>query len=633
MLRTRPSEARAVAAAVAAVLLAMSDPSVRAEDPGAPSAGGAIRISPEPPRLVLGRDASAELRIAASPEVEDLQLSASAGRIEGLRRVPGGFAARYRAPAERFPQVAILSALARTPHGSEDGWVAIPLSGQGDARVHASPGQEITLQIGDRSFGPRRAGADGLAVIPVVVPPGVREAHHGFKPIDLHVPESPLLHAVLDRGVVLADRPERVKVLAYVVAPHGAARRGDVPVFEASRGTVAVQEREAGAVEATWTLPPGRAGEERLAVRVQAAPALRTVLKVETVAGPPALVAVSFDREVLVADVGGSAVVTARALDAAGNPVPARLSLAAEGGELADPKVGDLGEVEARVEVGTHFGGRTEVRVTAESEGTGISGSRTLPLRAGEPALARFEAPDAILRGDGSRAARLRVSVADRHGNPVGVAPAVTAALGKVLGVEASSPGGFDVRYLAPAVARATRERLVASVGAAKAIAGPLLLGPAAALAVVPAAGFAVDVRGRFTGPRAGLALERPANLDPLLERGVDLAWRGEVEALRLGDRGAGAMLGGVTLYRPLPARAKVRASLTAGVLLGGGEVAPAARLAFAAGAPPGPLAPFVEVALLAARRGQPGAFAAATLNLGVEVGLERRHGDDPDRR
>ena len=632
MARTRPSDTR-TAAALATVLLATVAVPARAQDPGTPSAGGAIRITSDPPRLVLGRDSSAELKLAVSQDVEDVQLSASAGRVEALRRVPGGFVARYRAPAERFPQVAIVSALGRTPRGTEDGWVAIPLSGQGDARVRANPGQEITLQIGDRTFGPRRADADGLAVIPVVVPPGVKEAHHGFKPIDLHVPESPLLHAVVDRGVVLADRAERVKVLAYVVAPHGAARRGDVPVFEASRGSVAVHEREPGAVEGTWTIPPGRAGEERLAVRLQAAPASRTVLRVETVPGPPAVVAVAFDREALVADGGGTVTVTARALDAAGNPVPAALALESDGGALSVVRVGDLGDVEARLAVGPNFGGRREVRVTAESGGSGISGSRALLLRAGEPAVASFRAPNALLRGDGSRAARVHVSVADRHGNPADVAPTVTASLGKVLAVEPSAPGEFEVRYVPPAVAQATREKLVASVGAVRAVAEPLLLGPAQPLAVLATAGAGSDVRGRFAGLRAGVAVERAADLAGMLERGADLAWRGEVEALRLGDRGAAAFLAGLTLYRPLPARAAVRASLTGGVLFAQDHAGPAARLAVAAGLPSGKLAPFLEVALVAAGRGAPGAFAAATVSLGLKAGLERAHGDDPDRR
>jgi len=604
-----------------------------AKDAGPPASGGALRISADPPRLLLGRDSAAELRVAAPPDVEDISLTASAGRIEGLRRVPGGFAARYRAPAERVPQVAIVAAVGRTSHGTEDGWVAIPLSGQGDARVRATPGQEITLQIGDRSFGPRRAGVDGIAVIPVVVPPGVREAHHGFRPIDLHVPETQLLHAVADRGMVFADRQEKVRVLAYVVAPHGAARRGDVPVFEPTRGTVAVTEREPGAVEAVWTLPPGRAGEERLAVRLQAAPASRAVVKLEAVAGPPAVVAVAFDREALVADAADPVTVTARVLDAAGNPVPAAISLSADGGAIGQVRERDLGEIEARLQVGPSFGGVRQVLVTASAPGIGISGSRALPLRPGAPGVARFEVPDGVLRGDGSRATVLRVSVLDRHGNPVDAPPAVSAERGQVIAVSAVERGEFEVRYVAPAVLTATQERLVATVGNARATAERVLLPPAPRFTVAPAAGVLLDLRGRFGGVRGGIALETPADFPPALRRGVDLAWRAEVEAMAVDEGAAGALLVGAAVSRPVGASAVIRASATGGALLGDGGASPAARLSAGAALAGRATAPFVEVTLLAARGGAPGAFAAVGITAGIRFGLERRHGDDPHRR
>lgn len=611
-----------VAAVLAGAPLVMASGVARAEEPGPPGGGGAIRISPEPSRLLLGRDAGADLRITAPADVEDVSLSASVGRIEGLRRLPGGgFAARWRVPAERYPQVAIVAALGRTPHGAEHGWVAIPLSGQGDARVRAAPGQEITLQIGERKFGPRRAGSDGLAVIPVVVPPGVREAHHGFTPIDLHVPETQLLHAVLDRGVVFADRQERVRVFAYVVAPHGAARRGDVPVFEASRGSVSAAEREPGLMEGVWTLPPGRAGEERLVVRLAAAPASRSVLKLEAVAGPPAGVAVAFDRDALVA--GGEAVtVTARALDAAGNLVPAALTLAAEGGELAGVRERETGEVEARVRAGPAFGGRRELRVTASALGIGISGARELALRPGEAAAARFEDADVALRGDGARAEVLRVSVADRHGNPVDVAPAVTAERGKVLGIAARSPGTFEVRYVPPAVKAAARERLVATIGSVRATASPLLLPSASGVETATWAGAVLDLRGRFAGPRAGVAIQRP--VETVLAPGLGIAWRAEVEGLGFDGEGRAAVLGGLAFSDAVDASAILRASLTAGALLGGGGTSAAARLALGVGVPGRTLRPFVEVAVLAARDGAPGAFAAIGVTAGMRVGLGR---------
>lgn len=605
----------------------------RAEEPAPPASGGALRLSAEPQRLLLGRDSAADLRIATPTDVEDVSLSSSAGRIDGLRRVPGGFVARFRAPADRIPQIAIVAALGRTPHGTEHGWLAIPLFGQGDARVRTTPGQEITLEIGDRSFGPRRAGADGIAVIPVVVPPGVREAHHGFKPIDLHVPETQLLHAVIDRGTVLADRQERVRVLAYVVAPHGAARRGDAPVFEPSRGSVSAVEREPGAVEATWTLPPGRAGEERLSVRLQASAASRTVLRLETVAGPLAVVAVSFDRDALVADAADRVTVTARALDAAGNPVPATLAMTAEGAELADVRPHAPGELEARVVAGPSFGGRSQVRVTASADGIGISGARILPLRPGEPAVARFEEVAGTLRGDGARASVLRVAVADRHGNPVDAPPAVTAERGKVLDVAAAALGAFDVRYVAPAVSAPTREVLVATVGGVKATADPLLLAPAPAWQGSPDAGYLADVRGRFGGPRAGFALDAPADWVALLGHQLDPSWRGELEAMKSRSGGAVALLGGMAVARPLSSWVILQGSGTVGMLASASGSGLAGKLTAGATLPRKPVAPFLEVSVLGAGRGAPGAFAALGVSLGVRLQLERTHGDDPHRR
>jgi hypothetical protein len=456
---------------------------------------------------VLGRDDGCELRVTAPPQVEELSLTASAGRIENVRRLPGGgFTARFRAPAERVPQVAIVSALGRSVNGLDDGWIAIPLSGEGDARVRGEPGSPVTLRVGDRTFGPVTAGPDGVAIVPVVVPPGVREAHQGFRPIDLRVPEKPLLHVVQDRTIVRADREEKVRVLAYVVAPHGVARRGDQPAFEPTRGTVAVTEREPGAFQAVWTLPRGAAGEERLTVRLPFAPASRSVLRVDAAAGPPAVVAVSFDRDALVAG-SEAAVVTARVLDGGGNVVAADLELSAHGALLSEVQVRRPGEVVARLSAGPILSA-DEAVVTAAAEGVGISGARALPLRPGAPAGARFHPREPVLRSDGTREALLRVSVADRYGNPVAASPVVTAARGRVLEVAERARGEYAVRYVGPAVERASPEELVARVGPVRAVAAPVLAPPGPALLVSGRAGAAGDARGRFVGPSAGLAAE-----------------------------------------------------------------------------------------------------------------------------
>jgi hypothetical protein len=640
--RPRPAD-RLARVALAAALAALAA-GARAAD-AVPAAGGALRISAEPHRLVLGRDGGAELRIAAPAEVEDLALAASAGRIEAVRRLPGGgFAARYRPPADRIPQVAIVSALGRTARGLLDGWLALPLSGRGDARIRTRPGARIALRIGDETFGPRAAGADGVAVIPLVVPPGVRQAHQGFTPVDLHVPETPLVHAILDRATVHADRSETVRVLAYVVAPHGAARRGDVPVFEPTRGAVAFAAREPGAFEGTWTLPPGAAGEERLAVRLPGSIVSRVVLRVEALTGPAATVAVGFDRDALTAGAGDGVKVVARVLDGGGNAVAAPLELAADLGALEGVTESGPGAVTARLVVPPSFGGRRAVVVTARSPTARLAGARTLLLVPGAAAVARISPDDAVLVADGARAATLRVAAADRFGNPVaGSPPEVRAARGRILGVEAAD-GGWVVRYRPPAVSGRAEDRVEARLGEASARAELLLVPPRTGASASAWAGVAADARGRFVGPRAGLAAELASPV-AALPPALAFAWRVEAEGLGAErevpaaparPRGSvrllsGALLAGGALHHDLR-HAHVWASATGGALLGRADpsdaaartgVGPAGRLAVGAALPLRPGAPYLEASVLAAGGGPAGAFAAFGLSAGVRFDLE----------
>ncbi len=620
-MRHRRAPDRGVTCALVLAALAGAAPAaVRAHDP---AAGPPLQVVAEPAQLVLGRDPGADLRIAVPDDVEDLSVTASAGRIEDVKRLPaGGLSARFVAPAGRVPQVAIVAAVGRTPRGVVDGWVAIPCSGQADARVRATPGSEISLNIGGRRFGPRVAGTDGLAVIPIVVPPGVREAHHGFKPIDLGVPETPLLHAVLERSSVLADRTERVRVLAWVVAPHGAARRGDAPVFEPSRGSVAVFERQPGEIEGIWTLPPGRAGEERVVVRLASSPVSRTVLRLQTEVGPPAVVAVSFDRIAAVAGVEEGVAVAARALDAAGNPAPAVLDIEAEGAALSDVKQLEPGVLIARLHAPGSLGRRTEAVVRASVVGAGISSTRTLPLVPGAPARAWLGGAPGAVRS--ARETVLTLEVRDAGGNPVSPVPTVVADRGKVAAVERQGPGIWRVRWVAPAVDGPSRARLSASAGAAQAVLEPVLLPPRPVASLSASAGFARDLRGAW-GATADVAFDFATDPPWARTLGLELAWRAEIDGATVRSGPGVAILAGGSASRVLGPTVVMRASASGGAWLAGDAAAPAARLALELGMERRGLAPFAEVALLGATDGVDGAFAALTLSAGIRLGVERR--------
>jgi hypothetical protein len=614
----------ACAAAALAALLAAAPATARAEAEEI-GHGGTLSVSADPPRLLLGREGEARIRIDAPPGVGAVEVTASVGRIESVRREGDGrFGARWIPPARHVPQVAIVAAVARGASGfTADGWVAIPLSARATLRVKTRPGTEIALRVGERTFGPRTAGGDGIAVLRVVVPPGVREAHHGFRPIDLEVPDSTLLHAVADRTRVLADRTEEIRVLAWVVAPHGAARRGDVPVFEPTRGDVRVVAREPGAYEARWSLPPGGAGFQRLAIRLPGAAASTAALRVEAIPGPPATVAVALDRSTLVAGDGGEVAVTARVLDRAGNTVPAGVALDADLGTVARPARRADGATVARWRVPPRFGDRSEATITARVPGSGVAFARRLALEPGAPAVARLEPHVDVIFADGERSAMLRVRVRDRFGNPVaGLLPVAHALRGRAVASADRRPGVYLVRYVPPAVGRPTDERIEIALSGLRTRAEMALVPPRDGLALAPDVGWMSDLRGRFGGTRVGVALERPwAALSGVALR-AEIGWG----ALVGSRRGALATVLGGAALRGTAGGARTWASAGVGLAVAGGGAsvgaAPAARVAVGAGIRRTWGMPFTEVGVLAAGATAPsaGPFAAATVALGVRL-------------
>jgi len=158
----------------------------------------ALHIASDPARLQLGEGTTAHVTIEVPEGASAPRLSASAGSIgEVVRQADGTWAAQYTPPDETVPQVAIISAVARTERGGpQAAYVAVPLWGQGDAVVKTRPHARIEVSIADQTFGPVKADATGTALVPVVVPPGIAAARHGARDIDLHIPPQRLVDAV-----------------------------------------------------------------------------------------------------------------------------------------------------------------------------------------------------------------------------------------------------------------------------------------------------------------------------------------------------------------------------------------------------------------------------------------------------
>ncbi len=186
---------------VPAIVPQTSAPSVaRPTRPAPPS----VVLSLASTSPVLGIDAETDLRIVATGDfpwpLPMPRIVCSAGRIEDVvREGPTSFSARFVLPPTRFPQVALiiadLSHDALVLHGT----LTVRLRAAASPAFRTDPGAKVTVQVGDKEFGPVIARRDGSIHVPVVVPPGIDFAlarsvnRHGKSSqqlIDLKIPPS-----------------------------------------------------------------------------------------------------------------------------------------------------------------------------------------------------------------------------------------------------------------------------------------------------------------------------------------------------------------------------------------------------------------------------------------------------------
>lgn len=410
----------------------------------------ALRFAVEPSPVVLGRDAEALLRIEAPADATGLDLQVSVGAVEQIRRVgEGRWEARYLPPKQRFPQLAVLAAVAATPRGAQHGWTALPLHGQGAAEVKTRPGTKVTLRIGEREFGPVVADERGRARVNVVAPPGVREAWFGKEPHDLGVPEVPRIQVIVERRAVEGDRAQALQVRVYEVDFDGKPVGKPDVKLSATRGTVsAPRVVEPGVLAAVWKLPAGPLGDAELTGTGKSGSAVLHA-RVHVEAGPASSYEVAGLPPRLRA--GETAGVEVRAKDSVGNPAKARLRVEHEGGAtpLAEAAPGTY---RGTVAVPEALAGRESLALEVVAEGSAQPVARSVvELAPAEAATLSVEPQDASPVGDGKTEVALTVRVADRFGNPVTTqAPQASADEGTLGPATQTGPGAWELKLVPP---------------------------------------------------------------------------------------------------------------------------------------------------------------------------------------
>ncbi len=230
----------------------------------------AATLSAEPAQLVLGKDAGADLEIRAGAGAR-VTFSSSVGSVSNVRRQGDTVRARFNAPPLRAPSVALVLAQIDDGGDRELHWLAIPLSGSDTMVVETKPGSKVEASIPGRVLGQGSAGDDGTARLPMVVPPGIRQAtlkitdklgNSNEKPLDLGPP--PFSRVRLAARSEAATTASPVEVEIFVVKPDGTPDDDATVALEADEGETEAVRRIAPGLYLAEFFPEGKPGSARL---------------------------------------------------------------------------------------------------------------------------------------------------------------------------------------------------------------------------------------------------------------------------------------------------------------------------------------------------------------------------------
>jgi hypothetical protein len=222
----------------------------------------AVSFAANPAQLVLGRDAGADLEVSA-PAGAKVTFSTTVGTVTGTQRQGEVVRARYHVPPLRAPSVALVLAQIDDGGDRELRWVSIPLYGSDTMVLETRPGSKVQADVAGRVQGPVPAESDGTVRLPMVVPPGVRQAtlkitdklgNENEKPLDLEPP--PYSRVRLASRTPSASPAAPVEVEIFVVKPDGTPDDEAQVALASDEGQTSLQGRAGPGVYLAEYLPP-----------------------------------------------------------------------------------------------------------------------------------------------------------------------------------------------------------------------------------------------------------------------------------------------------------------------------------------------------------------------------------------
>lgn len=145
-----------------------------------PSGGVRLAMQATPEQLVIGTDAMAVLTItavdAAGAPADDLDLAveSSVGAVGAVQALGGGtYRAEFTAPEGKRPVMVIVSVVDRAEPERNFGFFPLPMVGSVSWKIEVgSPLVPVGMTVGEQSFGPAVSDEAGVAMVPILVPPG-----------------------------------------------------------------------------------------------------------------------------------------------------------------------------------------------------------------------------------------------------------------------------------------------------------------------------------------------------------------------------------------------------------------------------------------------------------------------------